>query len=95
MMAKAVETLRHKVADWIAPRASADSAPGIERFVRVRFFLPGIGPQVEVYDRQNAAEMQAWQENQRLYPIMQIIGYSVDRPNLDDEQIVTRKEIDA
>lgn len=61
----------------------------IGRFVAVRWTLPdGTEPVVEIYDRKNPGDLEAWDRNQQLYP-MQIIGWAVERsvlkndPNVD------------
>lgn len=50
---------------------------GVERFVAVRFFLPGTSPTVEVYDRESASDVKAWDETQKLYR-SQVVGFAAE-----------------
>ncbi|WP_156330354.1 hypothetical protein [Bosea vaviloviae] len=60
------QALRVKLAHAIAPPL-APSSDNTHRYVAVRFYPPGVPPQVVVFDRENAEHCAAWDENSRFY----------------------------
>lgn len=73
-----------EVARVIYAERQRGAADGIGRFVAVRFFLPGAGSTVEVYDRDEPNDREAWDKNQQLYRC-QVIGCAAEREILPDE----------
>lgn len=63
--------------------------PAGMRYVVVRFYPPNMRPATEIYDRENAADMAAWDENQVLYPLQVVATgaeYDVLRAMFKDDE---------
>ena len=78
--------LRERLAKAIAPgrmvvKGGHDDVADLTRFVSVRFYLPGVGPVLEIFDRQSPGEVAAWDDNARWYR-SQVVGMAATRDAL-------------
>jgi len=80
-MSSCLNKIRARIAQKIAPPKQPEAKGDVERFVAVRWFIPGVDALVEIYDRQKPSDLAAWDENQSLYPC-QVIGYAACREAL-------------